>query len=84
MNGDFLNPEARSEIMSRVYPEYAVSGPGKKLPERALYDEIAKALKDVRYEKGFENAVTHQPQLDVYDQAFSRAMNWRRKGAVSA
>lgn len=83
MNGDFLNPEARSEIMSRVYPEYAVSGPGKKLPERALYDEIATALKGVRYEKGFENAVTHQPQLDVYDQAFSRAMNWRRKGAVS-
>lgn len=84
MNGDFLNPEARSEIMSRVYPEYPVSGPGKKLPERALYDTIAKALKEVRYEKGFENAVTHQPQLDVYDQAFSRAMNWRRKGAVSA
>ncbi len=84
MNGDFLNPEARSEIMARVYPEYPVSGPGKKLPERALYDTIAKALKEVRYEKGFENAVTHQPQLDVYDQAFSRAMNWRRKGAVSA
>lgn len=82
-NGDFLNREAITEIMSRVYPEFPVSGPNKKLPERALYEKIAKALKDVRYEKGYENALTHQPQLDVYDQAYSRAMNWRRKGNVS-
>ena len=84
--GDFLNLEARNEILSRVFPEFPVSGPSKlKFPaERALYDEIKEALKEVRYEKGFENAVTHQPQLDVYDQGYSRAMNWRRKGVVTS
>ena len=82
---DFLNPEARNEIMARVFPEFPVSGPNKvKFPaERALYEQIKEGLKAVRYEKGFENAETHQPQLDVYDQSYSRAMNWRRKGVVS-
>jgi hypothetical protein len=84
-NGDFLNPDARIEILARVFPEFPVSGPNKeKFPvERALYDEIKAGLKMVRYEKGFENAETHQPQLDVYDQGYSRAMNWRRKGVVT-
>jgi hypothetical protein len=82
-NGDFLNREAIEEIMARVYDDFPVSGPNKKLPERPLYNSIKQALKDVRYEKGFENAQTHAPQLDVYDQAYSRAANWRRKGSVS-
>ena len=83
--GDFLNPEARNEIMARVFPEFPVSGPNKvKFPaERALYEKIKEGLKAVLYEKGFENAETHQPQLDVYDQGYSRAMNWKRKGVVS-
>lgn len=85
-NGDFLNREAINEIMSRVFPEFAKSGPSKtKNPElRAFYDQIAKGLKGVRYEKGYEDPVTHQPQLDVYDQAYSRASVWRAASAVPA
>ncbi len=85
-NGDFLNREAINEIMSRVFPEFAISGPSKtKNPEqRALYDQIVKGLKAVRYEKGYEDPDTHKPQLDVYDQAFSRASTWRKAGAVPA
>jgi len=81
--GDFLLGSARAEIMEQTYPEFPASGPNKKLPERVLYDQIATALKTVRYEKGYEDPVTHQPQLDVYDQALSRAQNWRRKGIVT-
>jgi len=81
--GDWINGQAIGEILAQVYPEFPVSGPNKKLPEKALYDEIKKALKEVRYEKGYEDPVTHQPKLDVYDQALSRAQNWRRKGAVN-
>lgn len=81
--GDYLKSDAVKEIMEQTYSEFPVSGPNKKLPERALYEQIVKALREVRYEKGYEDPLTHQPKLDVYDQALSRAMNWRRKGAVS-
>ena len=82
--GDWINGQAIGEILAQVYPEFPVSGPNKKLPEKTLYDQIKVALKGVRYEKGYEGPVNHQPKLDVYDQALSRAKNWRRKGAVNA
>jgi len=81
--GDYLKSDAIKEIMEQTYSEFPISGPNKKLPERALYDQIVKALRAVTYEKGYEDPVTHEPKLDVYDQALSRAMNWRRSGAVS-
>jgi hypothetical protein len=82
-NGDYLKADAIKEIMEQTYDNFPVSGPNKKLPERALYDQIVDGLRMVTYEKGYEDPLTHQPRLDVYDQALSRAMNWRRKGAVS-
>jgi hypothetical protein len=81
--GDWVNGEAIREIMEQTYADFPKSGPNKKLPQRALYEEIAKALKEVRYEKGYEDPITHQPKLDVYDQALSRAKTWRNKGRVN-
>jgi len=81
---DYLMGDAKKEIMEQVYEEFPISGPNKKLPERALYDKIMKALGRVRYEKGYEDPETHQPRLDLYDQALSRAAAWRRAGRVDA
>ena len=81
--GDYLKMDAIKEIMEQTYGDFPISGPNKKLPERALYAQIVAGLKMVIYEKGYEDPMTHQPRLDVYDQALSRAMSWRRNGLVN-
>ena len=84
--GDFMNSQGIKEIMAIIFEDFPVSGPNKKKhpEERALYDKIAKGLKAVRYEKGYEDPDTHKPQLDIYFQALSRGKKWKKNGKVPA